>query len=110
MVSRTPRAADEVDTPAPKPIVYGTIKTPSEDQKRQARFMAGKNNHYCPPVAIDDAGIFDDPDVFGQAPWFDMDGVKYGTIIPSFSHEGFLPACIPLSVMETESWRRQYCY
>lgn len=40
-----------------------------------------------------------------------MDAVKDWTIIPTYDHEWFLPGGVPLSSMDTESWRRQYsCY
>lgn len=46
MVSRTQRAADEVDPPEPNPPADGKIATSLEDTRRQSRFLAGQNKQY----------------------------------------------------------------
>lgn len=74
------------------------------------RIVRIRNKLHHAPVAFNDTGNFDDPGVFGQVPWFYMDAVKYGTIIPHYSHNGSIPGGIPLRKMEMESWSHQYCF
>lgn len=79
----------------------------SGGSERQPCFIPGKNKLYPAPVSFDDAGRFDDPEVFDQVPWFDMDDVIDGNSIPHYSHERFITGGIPLREMGTESWSLQ---
>lgn len=107
MDSGKPRKEDGVYISVPNLLAEGATKTPLEDTRRQPKFRAGKNRQSSTPVVFDHEGNLDDPEVFGQAPWFKMDAVKDVTIINRYTYNGFLPGGIPLSTMETESWRHQ---
>ena len=98
------------NTPVARAALVPIITEPTpEDLRRQPVYLAAKNKYYPAPVAYDDAGPFDNSTLYGQAPWFDMDAVLAGHIIPRYEYQDFLPGGIPLSAMATESWRRQYC-
>lgn len=81
-----------------------------DEDRRKSSFLAGKNKTYQPQIYYDDAGPFDDPDIFGAAPWLDKTAVLDGYIILHSTSNGFFPGGIPLSVKRSESLRHQFCY
>ena len=118
---RIPTASETVDLPSTPSSITNTAMAPvstranpepeitEDNPRRQTSFLASAGKTYPAPVAYDDCGPYDDPALYGAAPWFDKTAVLDGTIVPRYASNGFLPGGIPLSAMGTESWRRQFC-
>lgn len=68
MASRKPSSAGEIVLATPNPHSDNTVSTPPGDQRIEPSFLAGKNNQYPTPVAFDDTGPLEDPEVFLQEP------------------------------------------
>ena len=108
--SSIPEHDNVTSAPSPSPI-------PSEHSNRNNGSGMEVINRDTPVVSADGSKTFpapswyddpswsENPDLFGQAQWFDLAALEDGSVIPRYNYDGWLAEDIPTGVFDTWAWR-----
>lgn len=66
------------------------IICPSEDPRREHRFLTAKFKLLLARTSLDDARQLNNPEVYNQDTWFDMDAVFDCSIVPRYSQDVYI--------------------